>query len=143
MQEIEKHDVASLCNRIADILFDEIEIVINAPLHRVGALDFAAVTVKAADRREKVSLAQIESEQANPAAGIEERLARFSKTRRPQEKLESLRNFRRTYTRQRSQNAATRAQASSLGLAADPFSLRGSGALTNEYSNDKPVSNGR
>ena len=25
MQEIEKHDVASLCNRIADILFDEID----------------------------------------------------------------------------------------------------------------------
>jgi hypothetical protein len=45
MQEIEKHDVASLCNRIADILFDEIEIVINAPLHRVGPLDFPAVTV--------------------------------------------------------------------------------------------------
>ena len=79
MQKIEKHDVASLCNRIADILFDEIEIIINALLHRVGALDFAAVTVKAADRREKVSLAQIESQQANPAADIEERLARFSK----------------------------------------------------------------
>jgi hypothetical protein len=79
MQKIEKHDVASLCNRIADILFDEIEIIINAPLRRVGALDFAAVTVKAADWRDKVPLAQIESQQANPAAGIEERLGRFSK----------------------------------------------------------------
>ena len=79
MQEIEKDDVASLRNRIADILFDEIEIVINAPLHRVGALDFAAVTVEAADRREKVPLAQIESQQADPAADIEQRLARFSK----------------------------------------------------------------
>ena len=79
MQEIEKDDVAGLCNRIADILFDEIEIVINAPLHRVGALDFTAVTVEAANRREKVSLAQIESQQANPATGVEERLARFSK----------------------------------------------------------------
>jgi hypothetical protein len=79
MQKIEKHDVASLCNRIADILFAEIEIIINAPLRRVGALDFAAVTVKAADWRDKVPLAQIESQQANPAAGIEEWLARFSK----------------------------------------------------------------
>jgi hypothetical protein len=79
MQKIEKHDVASLCNRIADVLFDEIEIIINAPLYRVGALDFAAVTVKAANRREKVPLAQIESQQANPTADVEERLARFSK----------------------------------------------------------------
>ena len=79
MQKIEKHDVARLRNRIADILFDEIEIIINAPLYRVSALDFAAVTVKPANRREKVPLAQIESQQANPAAGIEERLARFSK----------------------------------------------------------------
>ena len=79
MQKIEKHDVASLCNRIADILFDEIEIMINAALHRVGAFDFAAVAVEAADRWEKVALPQIESQQANPAAGIEERRARFSK----------------------------------------------------------------
>ncbi len=78
MQEIEKHDIARLRNWVADILFDEIEIAINAPRYRVGALDFAAVTVEAADRREKIPLAQIESEQANAAADIEERLARFS-----------------------------------------------------------------
>ena len=79
MQEIEKHDVASLRNRIADILFEESKIVINALHYRVGTLDFAPVTIEADDRREKIPLAQIESEQTNPAAEIEERFVRFSK----------------------------------------------------------------
>ena len=52
----------------------KLEAVVNALRDRIGALDLAPVAVEAADRRQEISLPQIEGKQANAAADIDERL---------------------------------------------------------------------
>ena len=66
-------------DRFAHIPLDEVEVAINAARHRPGPLDFAPVAVEPADRREKISLAQIKGEQPDAAADIEQRLVRVAK----------------------------------------------------------------
>ena len=62
MQEIEEDDVAGLYDRIADIMLDELKVLISSLRHRVGPLDLSAIGIESANRRQKIALAQIEGQ---------------------------------------------------------------------------------
>ena len=74
MQKVEEHDIASVRNRLANILFDELKVAVGSFRNRLRALDFAAITIETSDRRDETSLPQIEGQQANSASDIDERL---------------------------------------------------------------------
>lgn len=60
MQEIDEDDVTAWRDRVGDVLFDKIEVAISAGGDGVGPFDFAPVAIQPPDRRQEISLAQIE-----------------------------------------------------------------------------------
>ena len=62
MQDVKQCDVSRLRDRLAEILFDEFHVLANTMSHCVGPLNLAAIAVETADRREEISLPQVEGE---------------------------------------------------------------------------------
>jgi len=90
MKQVEKHNVAVLPDRIANVLLDKVQVGITTSADRFGTPDLAPVPIDANDRRLKISLPQIEGEQSDAATDIEERIVRSLQQvkRRPKDRIE-------------------------------------------------------
>ena len=133
MQQIEENDVAGSSDRLADIALQKFNVSISPPRHVSGALDLASVAVEAADLGKKVSLAQIEREQPDAAAEIDQRLVRIPKQRKGRGKNRIAPQFAARVNAQPSLGKPGRHPCAGRLWAAAPrhFPLRGFPALTN------------